>query len=195
MEHRGHLLAPGHGLKELLGGVLGVGGHKADEEVPGDVVDLGQQVGKVHGIFQVLAVGVYVLAQQGNILIPLLHQLPHLVHRLYVRHHQAPGAHVQHLQNRRTGHVLHPHQGRAVPGGQGRDGRQGALHVRGSVLRVHDGKVHTGDADALGRGDAAQLVKGAQGVLAPQKLLPQQIVHAFASSLFPSRTWFPLQIR
>ena len=78
VKHRGHLFAPGHGLKELLGGVLGVGGHKANEEVAGDVVDLRQQVGKVHGVVQVLAVGVYVLAQQGNVLVPLLHQLPHL---------------------------------------------------------------------------------------------------------------------
>ena len=133
-------------------------------------------------------------AAQGVVL-GVLHQAPHLVHRLHVGHHQSTGTHVQHLQNRRTGHILHPHQGRAVPGGQGRDSRQGALYIGGAVLRVHDGKVHAGDADALGRSDAAQLIKGAQGVSALQKLFPQQIVHAFASSLFPSRTWLPAQIR
>jgi hypothetical protein len=78
MEHRGHLFAPGHGLEELLGGVFGVGCHEADEKITWDGVDRLQQVGEVHGLFQVLAVGVDVLTQQGDVLIALLHQLADL---------------------------------------------------------------------------------------------------------------------
>ena len=78
VEHRGHLFAPGHGLKQLVGGVLGVGGHKADQEIPGDGVHLLQQVGKIHGLLQVLPIGVHVLPQQGDVMIALLRQLAHL---------------------------------------------------------------------------------------------------------------------
>ena len=78
VELGGHLLAPGHGLKQLLGGVLGMAGHKANQKISGDGVDPLQQVGKIHVQPQILAVGVDVLAQEGDVLIPLLHQLPHL---------------------------------------------------------------------------------------------------------------------
>ena len=50
-------------------------GHEADEKVPGDVVDHADQVGKVHVQTQVPAVGVHVLAQKGDLLIPGGHQL------------------------------------------------------------------------------------------------------------------------
>jgi len=88
VEHRGHFFAPGHGLKELLGGVLGVGGHKPDEEVPGNGIHLLQQVGKVHGFIQVFAVGVHILPQQGDVLVALGHQFPHLVQNVL----RLPGA-------------------------------------------------------------------------------------------------------
>ena len=75
-----HLGAAGHGLKEFLRGVPGVAGHKAHKEVPGNGVNPGQQVGKVDLQPQILAVAVHVLAQEGDVLIPLRHQLAHLVH-------------------------------------------------------------------------------------------------------------------
>ena len=88
VEHRGHFFAPGHGLKELLGSVLGVGGHKPDEEVSGDRVYLLQQVGEVHGLVQILAVGIHVLPQQGDVLVAVPDQLLHLPEDVL----QLPGA-------------------------------------------------------------------------------------------------------
>ena len=78
VELPGHMGAPGHGLEELVPGVLGVAGHEADQVVPGDLVDLREEVGEIHGGLQVLAVGVDVLAQEGDVLVPLVHQLPDL---------------------------------------------------------------------------------------------------------------------
>ena len=58
----------------LLGGVSGVAGHEPHQKVAGNVVDLCQQVGKVHVAVQILAVAVHVLSQQGDVLVPLSHQ-------------------------------------------------------------------------------------------------------------------------
>ena len=55
VEDGGHFFAPGHGLKQLVGGVLGVRGHESDEKISRNVVDGGQQVREVHGLGQVLA--------------------------------------------------------------------------------------------------------------------------------------------
>ena len=52
--------------------------HKADKEIPGNGLNLLQKVGKIHIQPQVLAVGVHILAQKGDVLIPLLHQRPDL---------------------------------------------------------------------------------------------------------------------
>ena len=79
VEDGGHFLAPGHGLKQLVGGVLGVRGHESNEKISRNVVDGGQQVREVHGLGQVLAIGVHVLAQEGDVFIALLYQAPHLV--------------------------------------------------------------------------------------------------------------------
>ena len=71
VELRGHLLASRHRLKELLRGVLGVAGHEADQEVAGDGVDHLQEVCKVNVQSQILAVGVDVLPQEGDVLAAL----------------------------------------------------------------------------------------------------------------------------
>ncbi len=57
-----------HGVKELFGGVSGVAGHEADQKVPGELGDLGQQVREVHAAVQVLAIGIDVLTQKGDLL-------------------------------------------------------------------------------------------------------------------------------
>ena len=75
----GHVPAPGHGVKQLGGGVLGLGGHEPDQIVPLDFVQLPQEVGKVPRRLQILAVGVDVLPQQSDLLIPLGGQLPHVI--------------------------------------------------------------------------------------------------------------------
>ena len=69
-----HLITACHGFKELLRSIFGVAGHKAHQEVAGDVVDLCQQIGKVHVAIQILAVAIHVLSQQGDVLVPLSHQ-------------------------------------------------------------------------------------------------------------------------
>ena len=75
----GHVPAPGHGVKQLGGGVLGLGGHESNQIVSLDLVQLLQKIGKVPRRLQILAVGVDVLPQQGDLLIPLGGQLPHVV--------------------------------------------------------------------------------------------------------------------
>ena len=49
-------------------------GHEAEQEVAGDLRGCPEQVGEVHGLVQILAVGVDVLAQQGDVPVPLGHQ-------------------------------------------------------------------------------------------------------------------------
>ena len=74
----GHMRACGHHVKQPGRGVLGVAGHEADEIFSRDPVDVRQQVGEVVVQIQIVAVGVHVLAQQGDVLVPRLHQLPDL---------------------------------------------------------------------------------------------------------------------
>ena len=70
--------AAGHGIKQLIAGVLGLRGHEADQVVALDFVNGREQIGKVPIRVQVLAVGVHILAQQRDLLIPGLYQLPDL---------------------------------------------------------------------------------------------------------------------
>ena len=56
-----------HGVEELLGSVSGMAGHEADEEIAGELGNRGQQIGKIEALAQILAVGVDVLAQQGDL--------------------------------------------------------------------------------------------------------------------------------
>ena len=76
------MAALGHGVKELEGGVLGLGGHEAQEKVAVELVQLPKQVCKIVPGLQVLAVGVYILAQEGDLLKALVGQLPYLRHDL-----------------------------------------------------------------------------------------------------------------
>ena len=43
-------------------------GHKPDQELPGDLGNFGQQIGKIDLFFQVFAVGVYILTQESDLL-------------------------------------------------------------------------------------------------------------------------------
>ena len=62
-----NFIAAGHGLKQLVGSVLGMAGHKADQKVATERADLTEQVREITGLRQVLAIGVDVLAQQGDL--------------------------------------------------------------------------------------------------------------------------------
>ena len=79
MQLLGHMAAGGHHVEQLVAGVLGLGGHEAQEIVAVDLVQVGQQIGKIIAGAQILAVGVDVLPQQGDFPEALGHQLPHLV--------------------------------------------------------------------------------------------------------------------
>ena len=50
--------------------VARVARHKADQKIAGDGVDHADEVGKIHVLFEVLAVGIDVLPQQRDVLIP-----------------------------------------------------------------------------------------------------------------------------
>ena len=67
-----------HHVKEAVGGVLWMAGHKADEILPGDLVDILQQIREVVADIQVISVGVDVLPQEGDVLVSGFHQLPDL---------------------------------------------------------------------------------------------------------------------
>ena len=68
----------GHGIKQLFCGVLGVAGHEPQQEFAGQLGQFRQQVREVHAAVEVLAVGVDVLAQQGDVPAAVFHQLLHL---------------------------------------------------------------------------------------------------------------------
>ena len=134
MQLMGALLALRHGFEQLFRGVFGVRGHKANDEVPGNVVDGAEQVRKIHRLVQILAVGVHILPQQSDFLIAFCHQLPCLFQNFLrtagalptadIRHH-AVGAEV----------VAAVHNGQpclhlAVPG-------MGNALIHGALGRLH----------------------------------------------------------
>ena len=63
----------GDGVDQLMAGILGVAGHKADLVIAGYRAELIEQVGKIDLFVQPLAVAVDVLPQQGDFLIALRH--------------------------------------------------------------------------------------------------------------------------
>ena len=127
----GAFLAFGHGFEQLFRGVLGVAGHEADEKIPRNVVDHADQIGEVHAAVQILAVGIHVLPQQGDVLIALIHQLPGLSEDVL----------------RQAGALPAPHIGHNAVGAE-------------VVAAVHDGKPRLylpvpAEGDALGHGAGA----------------------------------------
>ena len=73
------MLLRGDRVDQLAAGVLRVACHKADLVITGDLAQQVQKIGKVNGVFQPLAVAVDILAQQGDLLVALRHQLPELL--------------------------------------------------------------------------------------------------------------------
>ncbi len=68
----------GNGVNELMAGVLRVAGHEADLIIAGHRAEQVEQVGKIHLLFQALAVAVDILAQQGDLLVARFHKAPEL---------------------------------------------------------------------------------------------------------------------
>ena len=66
----GALFTLRHRAEELLRRVARVARHKADPEITRDVVDHPDEVGKIDAAIEILAVGVDVLPQQRDVLIP-----------------------------------------------------------------------------------------------------------------------------
>ena len=62
------LFALGHRFEELLRRILGMACHESDEKLAGDVVYHADKVGKINAQTEILAVGVDVLPEQGNVL-------------------------------------------------------------------------------------------------------------------------------
>ena len=67
MQLLGNLGGSGHGVEELFGRISRVTGHKADLEITGDLGDQFQQISEVNTTIQILAIGVNILTQEGNI--------------------------------------------------------------------------------------------------------------------------------
>ena len=61
-----------------------MGGHEADEEVAGDVVDVPEQLREEFLLAEVVAVGVDVLTEEHDLLIAVRHELPGVVHDVLV---------------------------------------------------------------------------------------------------------------
>ena len=68
----------GNGVDQLVTGILGVAGHKADVIIAGHRAQQVEQIRKVHLFFQTLAVAVDVLSQQCDLLIACLHKTAEL---------------------------------------------------------------------------------------------------------------------
>ena len=86
----------GHGAEELLRRVLGVAGHEADEKLARNVVYHAYEVGKIRFAAEVAAVGVYVLPQQGYVLVAVGDELPRLGHDILRTAGALPAADVWH---------------------------------------------------------------------------------------------------
>ena len=72
------LFALGHGAKELFRRVLRVAAHEADDKVARDGVEPPDEVGKVHVLVEVAAVGVDILPQERDVLIARRDELARL---------------------------------------------------------------------------------------------------------------------
>ena len=70
MDVRGALFALRHGSEKALGRVLGVARHKPDAKIARNGVDLAQELREIDVLVQSPAIGVHVLAEERNILIP-----------------------------------------------------------------------------------------------------------------------------
>ena len=68
----------GDGINELMAGVLGVAGHKADVIIAGHGAQQVEKVGEIDLLFQTLAIAVHVLTQQGDLLIARFHKAAEL---------------------------------------------------------------------------------------------------------------------
>ena len=68
----------GDGINELMAGVLGVAGHKADVIIAGHGAQQVEKVGEIDLLFQTLAIAVHVLTQQGDLLIARFHKTAEL---------------------------------------------------------------------------------------------------------------------
>ena len=68
----------GDGIDQLMAGVLGVAGHKADMIIAGHGAQQVEQVGEIDLLLQTLAVTVHVLTQQGDLLIARFHKAAEL---------------------------------------------------------------------------------------------------------------------
>ena len=79
VELLGDLLMGRHRVEELVAGVPRMGGHEAEGEIPVQLRDLSEQVREVDLHAQILAVGVDVLAQEGEFLIAPAYQVPAFV--------------------------------------------------------------------------------------------------------------------
>ena len=78
MQVLAQLRLSGNGVDQLVAGILGVAGHKADVVIAGHRAQQVEQIGKVHLFFQTLAVAVDVLSQQCDLLIACLHKTAEL---------------------------------------------------------------------------------------------------------------------
>ena len=62
-------------IDQFIGQILWMGGHKTDEKIPFNSIDLPQQCRKIHPVSFSFTIGVYILSQQGDLFITLCHQL------------------------------------------------------------------------------------------------------------------------
>ena len=78
MKLMGAVRALRHCFEQLLRRVLGVAGHEADEIIAGYFIYLAYKVGKIRVRAEVAPVGVDVLPQERDVLIPRLYKRPRL---------------------------------------------------------------------------------------------------------------------
>ncbi len=79
MEVAAYLGGTLHHLYQLLGQILGVGGHETDAQKPFYLLDLLQKPGECDGLVQISAIGIHVLSQKHDFNHPVRHKIPYFL--------------------------------------------------------------------------------------------------------------------
>ena len=89
------LCAFGNGVDQFFRRVLRMARHKTDDELARHIVQPAQKVGKIDPRVQILSVGVHILPQEHNILVPLADKGAELLLDLFRRAAALPAAHIR----------------------------------------------------------------------------------------------------
>ena len=92
----GHLFARRNGIEQRRRGILRVGSHEPDQEIPVKRIDPTEQLRKIHPVLHSLPIGIDVLPEQRDVLVARFDQLPHLRQNILRMTAAFPAADIRH---------------------------------------------------------------------------------------------------